>query len=150
MTTLRHAHANEELLIERRREAVAQLLIKGLSVRKIVLTLTAASDQWTADGASPTAALVEEDIAAIRAGYAAALESLTVDDHLAEVLSELREVKRLAWARTVMQDGEKVSAPDFDSIRKTGAQIADLLERRDALKRQAQSGGKYRRANASE
>ena len=116
MTTPRHAHANEELLIERRREAVARLARNGLTIRRIVLALEASNIKdgpWTKTGEAPARSTVHRDIMAVKK-----LCHANATRETAEFIAEQLDIQRHVQTNALRDDNGELALKASDRITK--------------------------------
>jgi len=85
-------------MIEKRREIVAQLRLRQLSMREIVVALQN-QGMVNPDTKLPfDLATIKRDIDALKEGWQASYSAAT-DEHATRQLAEIAEIKRLAWSQ---------------------------------------------------
>jgi len=106
----------DEQVVQARREAVARLRIRGMSLRAIPEALAANDPPFTtADGKPLSKSTIGTDVIALLEQWRTEAAA-TIADHQAEQLATLREVQREAWKKQ-----------DLDTVLKSHDRIAKLL-----------------------
>lgn len=90
-------NANDSIIIQRR-EMVAQLLLRKLTQREIALELARKGIVNPADGQPFSAATINQDVKALKKQWREAA-ALAVEEWQAQLLAELEELKRAAYAK---------------------------------------------------
>lgn len=107
-----------------RREVVASARLRGLSLRAIVASLPKQNPPVVRpDGKPYTLATIKRDLDALREQWRCDA-SRDISEHLEEELAELKEMKKLAWAR---RDAEGRANPDLHMVMQAHDRIARLL-----------------------
>ena len=119
----REPRVREAARIDKRRELVGRLRVRGMTIREIAAQL-----EVTSEYAGISHQTVANDIQAIRKQWRAHAAQ-DIGDHAARQLAELDEVRRAAW-----------KAGDYDGVRKALETEAKIIGT-NAPEKQQQVGG---------
>jgi DNA-binding transcriptional MerR regulator len=110
------SYSNDSQNVLARREVVARLRIRGMSVRAIAEALATNDPPFVGTDGNPLSkTTVANDLVALREQWRTEAAA-TIADHQAEQLATLREVQREAWKKQ-----------DLDTVLKSHDRIAKLL-----------------------